>query len=224
MCPGHWHRPGPPSPGDISHYARTPSRTRCPENGSISIQFHTPCIQYMFPELPFQFVKRIRSFISLNSKAIYFVFYRSLKFSLQSKPQQINIEHIVFDDKTQFLLIARRPLYKTFEQIIDPGLWRVFGLISCNPAKDRERLTVTACDSGDGVIVNNASCPNGPTITSSETFNFDTSRNRKNKEALVYIFVESWSGKSCVKSKNSGWRREGGWVVRRISLLTNCFN
>ena len=91
----------------------TPSRTRCPENGTISIQFHTPCIQYMFPELPFQFVKRIRSFISLNSKAIYFVFYRSLKFSLQSTPQ-INIEHIVFDDKTQVFVDCE----KTFVQNI----------------------------------------------------------------------------------------------------------
>ena len=67
----------------------------------------------------------------------------------------------------------------------------MFGLISCNPAKDRERLTVTGCDSGDGVIVKNASCPNSPTITSFETFNFDIRiRNWKNKEALVYIFVE----------------------------------
>lgn len=83
--------------------------------------------------------------------------------------------------KHRFLLIARRPLYKTFEQIIDPGLWRVFGLISCNPVRDRERL-----GGGDGVRVNNASCPNGPTITSSETFNFDIKiRNWKNKEALV---------------------------------------
>ena len=47
----------------------------------------------------------------------------------------------------------------------------MFGLISCNPVRDRERL-----GGGDGVRVNNASCPNGPTITSSETFNLRNQR------------------------------------------------